>query len=112
MPASTEGRSLVRQQQRPIILLALVALLVAEAASGVHVLRHLGAQDDLPGLPGHHAQACLECVGFVPLGALHGGGTTVFVIATLAGGAIPAAAGRRPEGRGGSFPFRSRAPPC
>lgn len=112
MPASTEGRTLVRQHKRLIILVALAALLVAQAASGLHLLRHLGAQGDSPGLPGQHAQVCLECVGFEPLDPLHGGGITAFAVAALGGSAVPPAAGHRAADRGDSFHFRSRAPPC
>ena len=108
---STEVRALVRSLNRPIAMLALVALLVAQLAGGWHVLKHYGAQGDAAGLPGHHAPLCLECASFAPLSGAHGGAASHFEVAFIAaGGVMPLL-----EVATGSHrlhaPFQARAPP-
>ena len=98
-------------RKKPIVLLALLALLVAQAASGLHALKHFGKQGDPLGVPGHHVQLCLECASFAPLGAAHGGTVTSFTVATTAvDGLVAFVAGIAPA-RTATSPFRSRAPP-
>jgi hypothetical protein len=96
---------------RPLAMLALVALLLAQVAAGMHAVKHLRSGDST-GLPGGtHVQFCLECVSFAPLTSAHGGGVTALTVAPagleafvrlLDAGAVVS---RTP------LPFRSRAPP-
>jgi len=84
---------------------------VAQAGAGLHALKHFGLQADPAGLPGHHAQLCLECASFAPLASAHGGGATALAVAALFGSAFlrvfaVAATLRQPQ-----LAFRSRAPP-
>ncbi len=95
----------------PIILLALLALLVAQAAGGLHGLKHFGKQGDLLGVTGHHAQQCLECASFAPLGAAHGGTVTSFTVAAIAADGLTAMVAGVFPARSVHSPFRSRAPP-
>jgi len=98
-------------RKKPIVLLALIALLVAQAASGLHALRHFGKQGDPLGLPGHHAQLCLECASFAPLGAAHGGTITSLAVAAVAADGLIALVAGVSAARAVNSPFRSRAPP-
>jgi hypothetical protein len=111
MRQPTEVRILVSLLRKPFVLLALVALLVSQAAAGLHALNHFGKQGDPLGLPGHHAQLCYECVSFAPLGALHGGSVTALTVAALGTHTVAAVVSRDPAHRTPYFPFRSRAPP-
>ena len=111
MPEPIEVRIVVSLLRKPLVLLALVALLVSQAAAGLHALNHFGKQGDPLGLPGHHAQLCFECASFAPLGALHGGSVTALTIAALGTHTVLAAVIRDPADRTPYFPFRSRAPP-
>ncbi|NJD32500.1 MAG: hypothetical protein FIB04_11510 [Gammaproteobacteria bacterium] len=102
---------LTRSLKRQIALLALLALLFAQAAAGLHALKHLGARNDSPGIPDAHSQLCLACVSFAPLASAHGGTTVSFDVASLGvesfvRAAAPVAAEQRHH-----FGFRSRAPP-
>jgi hypothetical protein len=111
MPLSPEGRVLIRSLKRPVVIFALLALLVAQAAAGMHAARHLRAAGDAPGLPGAHTQLCLECASFAPLASAHGGTVTALTIASLGIGEFirshddAAVAHRR------NVSFRARAPP-
>jgi len=92
-------------------MLAVLALLIAQAGAGLHALEHFGMHDDPAGLPGHHIQLCLECASFAPLTSAHGGTATALAVAALCAGALfrffdAATAARHPH-----VPFRSRAPP-
>ena len=111
MRESTEVPILVSFLKTPFVLLALLALLVSQAAAGLHALNHFGKQGDPLGVPGHHAQLCHECASFAPLGALHGGSSTALSIAKLGTYTALAVDGRAPVDRAPYFPFRSRAPP-
>ena len=111
MQEPTEVRNLVSLLNKPLVLLALVALLVSQAAAGLHALNHFGKQGDPLGVPGHHAQLCYECASFAPLGTLHGGNVTALTIAVLGTHTVVAAFIRDPADRTPYFPFRSRAPP-
>jgi hypothetical protein len=104
-------QTLIRSDKSSVLLLALAALLFAQAAAGVHLIEHLAGSGDRPALPGHHWQPCLECASFAPVGAAHGSSVTAFAVPALGpetfspplddGTAI-----RRP-----CVSFRSRAPP-
>lgn len=101
----------VKSFGRPLAMLALVALLLAQVAAGMHAVKHLRSGDST-GLPGGtHVQFCLECVSFAPLTSAHGGGVTALTVVPagleafvclLEAGAVVF---RTP------LPFRSRAPP-
>jgi hypothetical protein len=103
--------ALVRPLKRPAVILALLALLVAQAAAGLHAARHSRVGGDAPGLPGTHAQLCLECASFAPLASAHGGSVTSFTVASLGLTEFI----RPIDDAAGSFrhhaPYRSRAPP-
>lgn len=106
-----EVRVLLRYRNKPIVLFALLALLVAQAGAGLHVLKHFGSGGDPTGVPAPHVQLCLDCASFAPLAAAHGGVATVFLVAALGSDVfarVPevAVAARRPR-----LAFRSRAPP-
>jgi len=100
-------RSLMHLLKRPITILSLIALLVAQAAAGSHAARHLRLGGDQSDLPGVHTQVCLECASFAPLALAHGGTATALTVAALgiegedrdavmaAVGAIEEPAGRR-----------------
>jgi hypothetical protein len=111
MPLSSEGQVLVRSRKLPIAIFTLLALLVAQAAAGLHAARHFRAGGDAPGLPGTHAQLCLECTTFAPLAFAHGGAVASFTVASLG-----LAEFIRPnDDAAGGFrhraAYRSRAPP-
>lgn len=69
--------------KRPIAILSLIALLVAQAAAGSHAARHLRLAGDRTDLPGVHTQLCLECASFAPLASAHGGTATALAVAAL-----------------------------
>jgi len=97
--------------KKPIVLLALAALLIAQAAAGLHALKHFGSQGDPLGLPGHHVQLCLECASFAPLGTAHSGDASPITLAIIGTGILIGALALAPAGRTHRFSFRSRAPP-
>jgi len=106
-----EVRALFRYRNKPIVLFALLALLVAQAGAGLHALKHFGSNGDPTGVPGTHLQLCLECASFAPLASAHGGVATMFTVAALAGDVFArvleaTTAAHRPQ-----LAFRSRAPP-
>jgi len=111
MTPSCQGMAVFQYRKKPIILLALLALLVAQAAAGLHALQHFGKQGDPLGVPGHHAQLCLECASFAPLGAAHGGAVTSFTVAAIAADGLTAFFTGVSPARAVPSPFRSRAPP-
>lgn len=82
MPVFAEACPLFRSLKRPIAIFALLALLFAQAAAGLHAVKHLKAGDGTPGLPGTHAQLCLECASFAPLASAHGGAVTSLTVAS------------------------------
>lgn len=102
---------MVQPQIRLVATLALVALLVAQLAAGLHAIRHLQQRSDAAGLPGQHAPLCLECASFAPLAAAHGGALTSLFTAFVGADVVPvrlevAAAVHRLHVR-----FQARAPP-
>lgn len=111
MAASCQGVAVFQYRRKPIILLALLALLVAQAAAGLHALKHFGKQGDPIGVPGHHVQLCLECASFAPLGAAHGGTVTSLSVAAIAADGLTALVTSVCPPRSVHSPFRSRAPP-
>jgi len=102
---------LSRRPRRPIVLLALLALLVAQGAAGVHLLSHLGQRSDPSAPQGQHVPLCLECGAYAPLGALHSSGAAAFAVAAPAADDLVEASGDFRVETSPSIPFRSRAPP-
>ena len=111
MPLSSEGRVLVRRLKLPIAIFTLLALLVAQAAAGLHAARHFRAGGDAPGLPGTHVQLCLECASFAPLASAHGGAVTSFAVAPLGVAEFLHSHDDAATGFRHHAPYRSRAPP-
>jgi hypothetical protein len=104
-------RVLTRTRRRTVTVLALTALLIAQLAAGLHVLKHFGTRGETAGLPGQHMQLCLECASFAPISGAHGGGTTALAVAYVAAeAALPllevAAIANHFDGL-----FQARAPP-
>jgi hypothetical protein len=96
---------------RPVILLALLALLTAQLAVQLHVLGHARASTDSSGLPDRHTRLCVDCAVAVPLLAMVGGAPQL--LAAVPHGpvsALPVAA-TAPEALEPRYAFRSRAPP-
>jgi hypothetical protein len=104
-------RVLIRYRNKPLVLLSLLALLVAQAAAGLHALRHLGPGGDPAGAPGSHAPLCLECASFAPLASVHGGGVTSFAVTALGAEVFVIVRDAATVERGPRHYFRSRAPP-
>ena len=111
MAVSRRGMAVFQYRRKPMILLALLALLVAQAAAGLHALQHFGKQGDPLGVPGHHAQLCLECASFASLGAAHGGTVTALAVMAVAGDGLTALFTGASPARAVHSPSRSRAPP-
>jgi hypothetical protein len=103
--------TLARSPKSPIVLLTLLALLIAQAAAGVHLLSHLGQRSDPSAPQGQHAPPCLECGAYAPLGALHSGGSAAFAVAAPGADGPADASGDFRVETSPSIPFRSRAPP-
>jgi hypothetical protein len=103
--------TLVRSRKTPLVFLALVALLIAQAGAGLHALKHLGMHGDAAGLPGQDARLCLECASFAPLAAAHGGAIAAITVAALGSDSFVFEFEDAPSDRHQHYPFRSRAPP-
>jgi hypothetical protein len=108
---AVEARTLTRSRNTSIVILALLALLVAQAAAGLHALKHFGAGGDPLGVPGQHAKVCMECASFAPLSGAHGGSATTLVVAVLAGESIWFRLDSRPVRNRSEASYQSRAPP-
>jgi len=91
--------------------LALVALLVAQFAAGLHTIRHLQQRSDAAGLPGQHVQLCLECASLAPLAAAHGGALTSLFTAFVGADVVPARLDVAAPGHRFHVRFQARAPP-
>jgi hypothetical protein len=98
--------------KRPIAILSLIALLVAQAAAGSHAIRHLRLGGEGTDVPGVHTQICLECASFAPLASPHGGGPTVLTVAAIGVEEFIRPSEHASVIRRSHSPFRSRAPPC
>lgn len=110
MARPSEERPLARSAQRSIALLALLALLFAQAAAGLHALKHLSTADSSR-VPDAHAQLCLACVSFAPIASAHGGTVaSVFAGVPVAAFVAPVDSDVRVESQL-VVSFRSRAPP-
>jgi hypothetical protein len=105
------GHPLLHLLKRPVAIFSLIALLVAQAAAGSHSARHLRLGGDGTDIPGVHTQLCLECASFAPLASAHGGGVTVFAVASLGVEEFVREAGHADVVRRSLVPYRSRAPP-
>jgi hypothetical protein len=106
-----EARALVLTRRSLIAFLALIALVIAQSAAGLHTLAHVGPKGDAAGAPAQHATLCLECVSFAPLAGAHGGSSVLPVVLFVAtDGVVPAieaaSLARRPNSS-----FQARAPP-
>jgi hypothetical protein len=84
---------------------------MAQAGAGLHALKHFGLQGDPAGLPGHHAQLCLECASFAPLASAHGGAVTALAVAAVCGSVFVGVLAVAATDRQPPLGFRSRAPP-
>jgi hypothetical protein len=94
-----------------LVALALLALLLVQAAAQVHALRHLPGGPDGPALPGHHTQLCMDCVSHAPLLVLAGGlAAALFLAFRLISNPRQAAPAPSVESSR-RHAFRSRAPP-
>lgn len=110
MPLAAEVTALTRSAQRPIALLALLALLFAQAAAGLHALKHCRAGDST-GIPDAHSQLCLACASFAPIASAHGGNVKALFVATPAVEFFaPVSTDVQADGQV-VVSFRSRAPP-
>jgi hypothetical protein len=103
--------ALLHLLKRPITILSLVALLVAQAAAGSHAARHLRLGGDRPDVPGVHTQICLECASFAPLASAHGCGATALAVAALGVDVFIRPIEHASVVRRSHTPYRSRAPP-
>jgi hypothetical protein len=103
--------TLVRSHKTSIVFAVLLALLMAQAAAGLHVLKHFRSGGDAAGVPGQHSLVCLECASFAPVLGSHGGPATTLAVAVLAGPILRPHA--QPVQADQSFrtSFRARAPP-
>jgi hypothetical protein len=97
--------------KRPVAILSLIALLVAQAAAGAHAARHLRAAGDGTDVPGVHTQICLECASFAPLASAHGGGATALTVEAQGVEEFVLSPELAPVVRVSHAPYRSRAPP-
>jgi len=97
--------------KRPIAILSLIALLVAQAAAGSHAARHLRLGGDRTDIPGVHTQICLECASFAPLASAHGGQATTLAVAALGIDAFILSTERVFVVRPLRAAFQARAPP-
>jgi len=104
-------RSLMHLLKRPITILSLIALLVAQAAAGSHAARHLRLGGDQSDLPGVHTQVCLECASFAPLALAHGGTATALTVAALGIDTFTLFPGRTVVVRPRRSSLQARAPP-
>lgn len=106
-----EETALAPSRRTPIAVLALIALLFAQSAVCLHMLKHFAAGDDGTGQPATEARLCLDCVSYAPLLSAHGGSPPVFVVTPLAVDVFTALGDDAITGRRHHSPFRSRAPP-
>jgi hypothetical protein len=111
MARSPQVRTLDRSRNRLIAILALLALLIAQSAAGLHALKHLGPRGDSTGLPGPHTKLCLECVSFAPLAAAHGAPIAAFVVVPAIVESFVGVLDDVLANRQHYSPYRSRAPP-
>jgi hypothetical protein len=102
---------LIRSFKQPIAILSLIALLIAQAAAGMHATRHLRLGGERTDVPGVHTQLCLECASFAPLASAHGGSATALTIAALDIDIFVTSPGRAAAVRPLRAAFQARAPP-
>ncbi len=106
-----ERRALVQTRRSLIVFLALVALVIAQSAAGLHALKHFGSKSDAAGAPAQHPTLCLECASFAPFAGAHGGSSALPVVAFVATGGVVPAMEATSFSRGPSSSFQARAPP-
>ena len=102
---------MIRSHSKSIVPLALIALLIAQSAAGLHVVKHLSAPGESTGLPAQHLQLCLECASFAPLAGAHGGAATSVIVAFVAADGVMPGAAHEAARVLTPLPFHSRAPP-
>jgi len=106
-----EALTLIRSRRSSVVLLTLLALLLAQAAAGLHLLRHLGAGRDSAGPPGQHSPVCQECASFAPLAGTHGGPAGVLTVAAAGPVGLRSSFQDQQHGHRLEASYQSRAPP-
>lgn len=105
------GHGLLHFLRRPIAILSLIALLLAQVAAGSHAARHLRLGGERTDLPGVHTQVCLECASFAPLASAHGGSATALAVAAAGIATFILSTERVAVVRPLRAAFQARAPP-
>jgi hypothetical protein len=100
-------RDLIFSRRKPLVLLALIALFLAQSAAQFHALTHVGDRS----VPGTHVQLCTDCVSHAPLLAMAGGAAIVVFVAFLGFGTLRQGEFDSPMQRTTHYAYRSRAPP-
>jgi hypothetical protein len=108
---SRETRALVLTRKSLIAFLALIALVIAQSAAALHVLKHFGSKSDAAGAPAQHATLCLECVSFAPFAGAHGGSSALPVVAFVATDGVGPAIAAASLARRSNSTVQARAPP-
>ncbi len=103
--------NLPRSHKTSIVFAVLLALLMAQAAAGLHALTHFRSSGDAAGVPGQHSLLCLECASFAPVLGSHGGPATALSVAVLEGPVLRPHAQPVPAAEKFRALFRARAPP-
>jgi hypothetical protein len=100
------------KRRTAFVVLALLALLLAQGIAQAHPLRHLTGAPESPLLPGQHAPICTDCVSHAPMLAMAACVAVALAFAFPGSGASLPATG--PVAATGPFrhAFRSRAPPA
>lgn len=106
------GTSLAGKRRTALVVLALLALLLAQGIAQLHSLRHLAGTPDGPLFPGQHAPICVDCVSHAPMLAMATGAAIALIVAFLGPDALSRAPSRAVPVREFRHAFRSRAPPA
>jgi hypothetical protein len=108
---SLEARVLVPSRRPLTVFLALIALVIAQSAAGLHALKHFGSNDNAAGAPGQHVSLCLECASYAPFSGAHGGSSALPVVAFVAADGVGPAIDAASLARRSNSTFQARAPP-
>ena len=100
---------LFRHRRSAILVVALVALWLAQALAIAHASRHAAA--DPPAVPADHAQLCTDCASMLPVLAVAGGLGAALALVGPAQHALRATVEIRVVATAPHRAFRSRAPP-
>ena len=106
-----EARVLLLTRRPLIVLLALIALVIAQSVVGLHALKHFGSNDNAASVPGQHVSFCLDCASHAPFFGAHGGSPALPVVAFVATDGVVAAIEAASYSRRAYSSFRARAPP-